>query len=58
MAPTWLTLLAWISLASAFLCAGLTAADILVRGYRQHMRIMDVVWPLTALYSGPLGWLA
>jgi hypothetical protein len=22
------------------------------------MRIMDVVWPLTALYSGPLGGLA
>jgi hypothetical protein len=58
VAPTWLTLLAWISLASAFLCAGLIAADKLVRGYRQHMRIMDVVWPLTALYSGLLGWLA
>jgi hypothetical protein len=58
VAPTWLTLLAWISLASAFLCAGLITVDIFVRGYRQHMRIMDVVWPLTALYSGPLGWLA
>jgi hypothetical protein len=58
MAPTWLTVLAWISLASAFLCAGLIAADILVRGYRQRMWIMEVVWPLTALYSGPLGWLA
>jgi hypothetical protein len=58
MAPTWLTVLAWISLASAFVCAGLIAADVLVRGYRQRMWIMDVVWPLTALYSGPLGWLA
>jgi hypothetical protein len=58
MPPIWLTVLAWISLASAFVCTGLIAADIFVRGYRQHVRIMDVVWPLTALYSGPLGWLA
>jgi hypothetical protein len=58
VAPTWLTVLAWISLASAFVCAGLIAVDIFVRGYRQHLWIMDVVWPLTALYSGPLGWLA
>jgi hypothetical protein len=56
--PTWLTVLAWISLASAFVCAALIVFDILVRGHRQHPWIMDVVWPLTALYSGPLGWLA
>jgi Domain of unknown function (DUF4396) len=56
--PTWLTVLAWISLASAFICAGLLAVDIFVRGHRQRVWIMDVVWPLTALYSGPLGWLA
>jgi hypothetical protein len=56
--PTWLTVLAWISLAAAFVCAGLIAVDIFVRGYRQHVWIMGVVWPLTALYSGPLGLLA
>jgi hypothetical protein len=56
--PTWLTVLAWISLASAFGSAALILVDIFVRGFRQHMSIMDVVWPLTALYSGPLGWLA
>ena len=33
MPPTWLTVLAWISLTSAFVCAGLVAADIFVRGY-------------------------
>jgi hypothetical protein len=58
VAPTWLTVLAWTSLAIAFVCAGLIAADIFVRGYRQHLWIMDVVWPLTAVYSGPLGLLA
>jgi hypothetical protein len=49
MPPTWLTVLAWISLASAFVCAGLIAVDIFVRGYRQHAWITDVLWPLTAL---------
>ena len=58
MAPTWLTGLAWISLAASFVRAGLIAGEIFVKGYRQHVWIMDAVWPLTALYSGPLGWLA
>ncbi len=57
MPPTWLTVLAWISLAVAFVCAGLITVDIFVKGNRQQMWIMDVVWPVTALYSGPLGWL-
>jgi uncharacterized protein DUF4396 len=56
--PTWLIALAWVSLASGFLCAGLIAIDVWVRGYRQRVWIMDIVWPLTALYSGALGWLA
>jgi hypothetical protein len=50
--------LAWISLAASFVCAGLIAVEIFVKGDRQHVWIMDVVWSLTALYSGPLGWLA
>jgi len=58
MAPTWLTVLAWISIATALVCAGLIVVDVFVRGYRQHIWIMNVVWPLTALYAGPLGWLA
>jgi len=52
--PGWLTTLAIGSLAVAALCALIVAIDIL-RGYRQHMWIMNVVWPVTALYSGPLG---
>jgi hypothetical protein len=58
MPPVWLTVVAWISLASAFACAGLIVADVFLRGHRQHLWIMEVVWPLTALYSGPLGLLA
>jgi hypothetical protein len=58
MPPTWLTVVAWISLASAFACAGVIVADVFLRGHRQHLWIMEVVWPLTALYSGPLGLLA
>ena len=42
------------SLVIAGLCALLILVDIL-RGYRQHMWIMNLVWPITALYSGPLG---
>ena len=50
--PTWLPILARISLGYV-LCAALIALDIL-RGYRQQMAIMNVVWPITALYAGPL----
>jgi hypothetical protein len=56
--PTWLTVVAWISLALAFLSAGLVAIDVFGRGARQAMPVMDVVWPVTALYLGPLAVLA
>ncbi len=52
--PVWLTALAWVSLGLAVLCAALVLHDVFGRGYRQHMRIMEVVWPVTALYFGPL----
>lgn len=52
-APDWLTARAWISLTAAFATAGAIAFDILGRGYRQRMAIMEVVWPVTALYLGP-----
>ena len=54
MPAAWLVVLAWVALAVAFLCAGAIVYDILGRGYRQHMRVMEVVWPVTALYAGPL----
>jgi hypothetical protein len=58
MPPTWLTVLAWVSIAAGFVSAGAVAYDIYGRGLRQPMRVMEAVWPITALYLGPLGWLA
>lgn len=49
-----LTVIAWISVAGGVVAAAVIALDI-ARGRTQHMWIMNVVWPLTALYSGPLG---
>ncbi|HWD57244.1 MAG TPA: DUF4396 domain-containing protein [Stellaceae bacterium] len=36
----------------------LILTDIYVLGRRQHMAIMEAVWPLTMLYWGPIGLLA
>lgn len=41
------------SLILAGICAAWIAVDIAV-GHRQHMWIMNIVWPVTALYAGPL----
>jgi hypothetical protein len=49
----WLTFLAVASLRLGFLCALVVVIDLLA-GHRQQMWIMDVVWPVTALYAGPL----
>ena len=58
MPPTWLTILAWISIAAGFLSAAVVLYDIYGNGLRQPMRVMEAVWPITALYLGPLGlWL-
>ena len=54
MPATWLTALAWAGLAVAFGCAAVMLFDIFCRGYRQTMAVMAAVWPVTALYLGPL----
>jgi len=48
--PEWLTTLAVVSLLIAAACALIILIDIL-RGNKQHMWIMNVVWPITALYG-------
>ncbi len=50
--PPWIDGLAWLFLAGGFACAGIIGVD-LVR-QPQKMAIMNWVWPITALYAGPL----
>jgi hypothetical protein len=52
-----LTAIAWLSLTSGVAAALVIVID-LVGGHRQHMAIMNVVWPLTALWAGPLALVA
>ncbi|MGC5247759.1 DUF4396 domain-containing protein [Gordonia sp. DT219] len=54
MTPQWLSILAVMSLSIAGLCAVAILADTYLLGYRQPMRIMEAVWPVTALYAGPV----
>ena len=54
MSPLWLVVSAWCALGLGFASAGWILFDVHVRGYRQHMRIMEAVWPVTALYFGPV----
>lgn len=51
--PLWLIFLAYLSLAIALASAVVIAFD-LINGHHQHMWIMNLVWPITALYAGPL----
>ncbi len=50
----WIEAIGWFSLSLAFASALAILFDIFVRGYRQKMAIMDLVYPITALYWGPV----
>jgi hypothetical protein len=54
MAPGWLTVLAWLYLGVCLCCAGIIACDIAFNRRRQPMGVMNFVFPITALYFGPL----
>jgi hypothetical protein len=54
MAPVWLTAVAWIYLSVCFCCAGIISYDIVANHRRQPMGVMNFVFPITALYFGPL----
>jgi hypothetical protein len=54
MQSTGLVIASWCSLALGFGCAGWIVFDIYGRKHRQHMTVMEAVWPLTALYLGLL----
>lgn len=49
MVPDWLQILALVSLLVGCVCAGIIARD--VRRDPQHMWIMNVVWPVVALFG-------
>lgn len=51
--PAWLTVLAWISLLVALVCAIWVIVDL--RRHPQPMKIMNLVWPITMLWAGPIG---
>ena len=50
----WHGWLAWAMLGLGFGSALVILVDLFVLGYRQHMAIMNVVHPVTALYLGPI----
>ncbi len=54
MVPGWLEWVSKIAVAVSMVSAGIVGLDILL-GRRQRMAIMDLVWPITALYFGPIG---
>jgi hypothetical protein len=54
MAPGWLTAVAWTYLSICFACAGVIGYDIAGRHRHQPMAVMNAVYPITALYFGPL----
>lgn len=54
MVPAWLEALAIAGLLLGAVSAAVVIVD-LFAGYRQHMMVMNLVWPITMLYSGPLG---
>lgn len=53
-AAGWVVVVAWVALGIGFASALVVAHDIFVRGYRQPMRIMEAVYPITGLYWGPV----
>lgn len=52
--PPWFVAVAWVALALGFASAGWILFDLYGRGRRQRMPVMEAVWPLTALYFGPV----
>jgi hypothetical protein len=54
MAPAWLTVVAWLYLSICFCSAGVIAYDIAFNHRPQPMGVMSFVFPITALYLGPV----
>lgn len=52
MVPNWLHILSIVALAAGFVCALVVAVDL--ARHPQHMGIMNAVWPIVALFAGPV----
>jgi hypothetical protein len=52
--PAWLTTLSWVWIATAAISAIWISRDIFVKDHRQPNKALDLIWPLAALYFGPL----
>lgn len=52
--PAWLTVVSWFFIGLGLLCAVVILYDVFGRGYRQRIGAMEAVWPITAVYFGPL----
>lgn len=50
----WIQVVAYVYLAIGFGCALYIVYDIVRGHHRQNMPIMNIVWPITAWYLGPL----
>jgi hypothetical protein len=50
----WLVIISWVSVVLGPLTAIAIAFD--VAAHPQHMKIMNIVWPITGLYLPLLGW--
>jgi Domain of unknown function (DUF4396) len=53
--PLWLDIAAYAYIISAIACSSAIVYDILIRGNRQMMSIMEYVWPITSLYLNAFG---
>ena len=49
MQHTWLLVLAWTSLAVGIVGCAAIVGDNFIGGYRQPVKVMELVWPVTAL---------
>jgi hypothetical protein len=56
MAPEWAEAVGWAFVSLGLACAAVILVDEFVVGHRQHMWVMNLVHPITALYWGPV-WL-
>ena len=51
----WLIIVSWVAVILGLSTALAIAFDVIA--HPQHMKIMNVVWPITGLYLPVLGWL-